>query len=159
MDRIIGFVCQPRSDRAAADIRRCWRTAAPRVASGRSVWDRRQLPGSNVQSAPPPPFSLIAFGSRVQDNFDRLSKFDPAAPSEGIPAIASEAKISLASRPFRLRVLPLKVSSQERADMSTLEVRHTILSAVMVIFLVQLTLVLPANNAATAFFCADGSGE
>jgi len=50
-----------------------------------------QLPGWNVQSAPLPSFCLMALGSMVQLSLLRLSKFDPAAPSGGIPASASVA--------------------------------------------------------------------
>ena len=49
--------------------------------------------------------------------------------------MASVAKISLARRPVMVCLAPLKVSSQERAVMSTLLTRQTILSAVTEIFL------------------------
>ena len=71
----------------------------------------------------------------MQFSFERLSNTDPAAPSGGTPAMASVAKISLARRPVMVCLAPLKVSSQERAVMSTLLTRQTILSAVTEIFL------------------------
>ena len=43
-------------------------------------------PRSNVQSAPPPPLCAITHGSMVHTRCDRLSKIDPAAPSDGAPA-------------------------------------------------------------------------
>src|SRR5262245_25754195 len=88
------------------------------------------FPVSNVQLAPEPSFCLIAFGSIVQLSLERLSKFDPAAPSGGTPASASVAKISLAVEPFSVLTFLPKVSSQERRVMSTLLVRQTIRSAV-----------------------------
>src|SRR5215212_9683277 len=89
-----------------------------------------QFPVSNEHVAPPPAFCLISAGSSVQVSFERLSNTDPAAPSDGTPAMASVAKISLARRPVMVCLAPLKVSSQERAVMSTLLTRQTILSAV-----------------------------
>ena len=53
-----------------------------------------------------------------------------------MPAIASVAKSSLASRPFSALVDVLKVTSQERAVRSTLLVLHTIFSAITEIFAV-----------------------
>src|SRR5207253_7598307 len=94
-----------------------------------------QFPVSNEQLAPPPAFCPISAGSSVQLSFERLSNTDPAAPSAGMPAMASVAKISLARRPVMVCLAPLKVSSQERAVMSTLLTRQTILSAVTDIFL------------------------
>ena len=49
--------------------------------------------------------------------------------------MASVAKTSLARRPVMVCLAPLKVSSQERAVMSTLLTLQTILSAVTEIFL------------------------
>ena len=92
-------------------------------------------PVSNEHVAPPPAFCLISAGSSVQFSFERLSDTDPAAPSAATPAMASVAKISLARRPVMVCLAPLKVSSQERAVMSTLLTRQTILSAVTEIFL------------------------
>jgi hypothetical protein len=42
---------------------------------------------------------LISAGSSVQVSFERLSVIDPAAPSDGTPAMASVARISPARRP------------------------------------------------------------
>src|SRR5438034_7540565 len=96
---------------------------------------RTQFPVSNEQLAPPPAFCLISAGSSVQLSFERLSNADPAAPSAGTPAMASVAKISLARRPVMVCLAQLKVSSQERAEMSILPTGQTILSAVTDIFL------------------------
>src|SRR5689334_7866193 len=94
-----------------------------------------QFPVSNEQLTPPPAFCFISAGSSVQLSFERLSVTDPAAPSDGTPAMASVAKTSLARRPLMVCLAPLKVSSQEREVMSTLLTRQTILSAVTEIFL------------------------
>src|SRR6185503_21384873 len=110
--------------------------AAEVDAVKRARFRRFQLPVSNEHSTPPPAFFLISAGSSVQVSFERLSNTDPVAPSGGTPAMASVAKISLARRPVMVCLLPLKVSSQERAVMSTLLTRQTILSAVTEIFLV-----------------------
>src|SRR6202035_1142287 len=96
---------------------------------------------------------MISCGSMVQLSFKKLWMFDPAAPSEGTPAVAAVASISLASRPFSARLAFLKVRLQERAEISTLLVRHTMVSAVMEIFLLagKRKLVSPANSRASAF--------
>src|SRR2546421_1675555 len=102
---------------------------------GRRRSSSAQFPVSNEHVAPPPVFCLISTGSSVQLSIERLSNTDPAAPSDGMPAMTSVAKISLARRPAMVCLAPLKVSSQERAVMSTLLTRQTILSAVTEIFL------------------------
>src|SRR3954470_4771018 len=113
-----------------------------------------QFPGWNVHSAPLPSFRRIALGSIVQLSLVRLSKFDPAAPSDGMPASASVAKISLAVEPFTVLVFLPKVTSQFRTVMSTLPARQTIRSAVTTIgFLYGMSL-LAANSIAIAFFSA-----
>src|SRR5215212_6343192 len=103
------------------------------------LWEKEerppQFPVSNEHVAPPPAFCLISAGSSVQLSFERLSTTDPAVPSAAMPAMASVAKISLARRPVMVCLAPLNVSSQERAVMSTLLIRQTILSAVTEIFL------------------------
>src|SRR3954447_9679256 len=116
--------------------------ASPRVV---------QFPGWNVQSAPLPSFRRMALGSIVQLSLVRLSKFDPAAPSDGMPARASVAKISPAVEPFTVLVFLPKVTSQFRTVMSTLPARQTIRSAVTTIgFLYGMSL-LAANSIASAF--------
>src|ERR1700751_901909 len=49
------------------------------------------FPASNEHSAPPPALSLMTCGSSVQLSLETLSKIEPAAPSEGMPAIAAVA--------------------------------------------------------------------
>ena len=55
-------------------------------------------PVSKLQFAPPPAFCMISLGSIVQRNLEILSMLEPAAPSEGTPAVAAVAPTSLASR-------------------------------------------------------------
>ena len=68
----------------------------------------------NEQSAPPPELSLITVGSSVQVSFVTVWIIEPAAPSAITPAAANVALTSLASRPFRERLLLSKVNSQLR---------------------------------------------
>jgi hypothetical protein len=49
------------------------------------------FPVSNEHSAPPPAFCRISLGSTVQLSFEKLSMFDPAAPSGDTPAVAAVA--------------------------------------------------------------------
>jgi hypothetical protein len=49
------------------------------------------FPVSNEHSAPPPAFWRISLGSTVQLSFEKLSMFDPAAPSGDTPAVAAVA--------------------------------------------------------------------
>src|SRR5665213_2841256 len=97
----------------------------------------------------------------LQLSFEMLWMFDPAAPSEATPAAAAVASISLASRPFRASLAFLKVRLQERAEMSTLLVRHTMVSAVTEIFFFagKRKWVSPANSRAIAFLSQAFSDE
>jgi hypothetical protein len=60
--------------------------------------DESYCPVSKLHSAPPPAFCMISFGSSVQRSLETLSMLEPAAPSEGMPAAAAVAKISLVLR-------------------------------------------------------------
>src|SRR5919204_53165 len=91
-------------------------------------------PVSKLQFAPPPTFCMISLGSIVQRNLEMLSMLEPAAPSEGTPAAAAVAPISLASRPVSVRLRDPKVSSQLRCVISTLLTRQTTVSASTEIF-------------------------
>ena len=62
----------------------------PSISPGRSGGEGR-FPGSNVQLAPLPSFCLIALGSSVQFSLERRAMIEPAAPSEGTPAVSSVA--------------------------------------------------------------------
>src|SRR5262245_6013197 len=91
-------------------------------------------PVSKLQSAPPPAFCMISFGSIVHRNFEMLSMLEPAAPSEGTPAVAAVAPTSLARRPVSVRFRDPKLRSQLRCVVSTLLTRQTTESASTEIF-------------------------
>ena len=76
----------PIADRGwAKTFRYTW--AAPHARSQRD----HGAPRSNVQSAPPPALCAISRGSMVHTKCARLSKIEPAAPSDGTPASARVA--------------------------------------------------------------------
>ena len=85
--------------------------------------ERLVFPGSNEQSAPAAGVFVLDAPwdracRRVLTGFRRSIRQRRRKERRPMPGVA---KISLASRPFTVRLLPLKVSSQERAVMSTLE--------------------------------------
>src|SRR5262249_22122693 len=93
---------------------------------------------------------MISFGSIVHRSLEMLSMLEPAAPSEGMPAAAAVAPISLASRPVSVRLRAPKLSSQLREVMSTLLTRQVTESASTEIFVlgVKPKLVLPRKSRA-----------
>src|SRR5262245_14566719 len=119
-------------------------------------------PVSKVQSAPPPAFCIISFGSIVHRNLVTLSMLEPAAPSAGTPAAAMVAPTSLASRPVSVRLRDPKLSSQLRDVISSVLTRQTTESASTEIFWlgVKPNEVLPRNRRAmTRLLKARTDGE
>src|SRR5262249_48483583 len=96
---------------------------------------RQGLGGSNLQSAPPPAFCRITFGSMSQARLESPADIDPAAPSGAMPTSSSVAYSSWARRPERLTFSWPYASSQDRDVMSTLLVLQAMESACTEIFL------------------------